>query len=157
MKTIKGTYKNGKIVFFEPVFLPKSSKVIVTANRMRKDCKSKGLQSLEAKDVNYNQIRKNERIRAHGKITILHKDEKNSFHIYDYSKGGLCFLSHKDFAVDDLIHAGIMDPHNEGSSLMELKLSVRGVFENEGKRQVGCRFEDPLDEDLWHGLMQFIG
>ena len=71
----------------------------------------------------------------------------------------MCFVADKNFEVGIHISAGITDPSNTDTVLMELDMEVRGVFisDNKMKMKIGCMFENPVDEDLWHGLLQFLG
>jgi hypothetical protein len=107
----------------------------------------------------YESLREFERVPATGKITIIDAEDTNTYALFDYSQGGLCFVADKNFEVGVHISAGITDPSNTDTVLMELDMEVRGVFisDNKMKMKIGCMFENPVDEDLWHGLLQFLG
>lgn len=106
----------------------------------------------------YESLREFERVPATGKITIIDTEETNSYPLFDYSQGGLCFVADKNFEVGTHISAGITDPSNTDMVLMELDMEIRGVFKSDQgmKMKIGCMFENPVDEDLWHGLLQFL-
>jgi len=104
----------------------------------------------------YESMREFERVPATGNITIIDANSTNTFPLFDYSQGGLCFVANKNFEVGIHISAGITDPSNTEMVLMELEMEVRGVFKSDTGMKIGCMFENPVDEDLWHGLLQFL-
>jgi len=104
----------------------------------------------------YESMREFERVPATGKITIIDASSTNTYSLFDYSQGGLCFVADKNFEVGIHINAGITDPSNTDMVLMELEMEVRGVFKSDNRMKIGCMFENPVDEDLWHGLLQFL-
>ena len=96
----------------------------------------------------YESMREFERVPATGNITIIDANSTNTYPLFDYSQGGLCFVADKNFEVGIHISAGITDPSNTDMVLMELEMEVRGVFKSDNGMKIGCMFENPVDEDL---------
>ncbi len=164
MLSLHGIYEDGKITLLHPIpkKIPESSNILVT---FVDDCAPVG--SLEANNPTekqqepneeyYKSIREFERVKAHGNITIIDNKDRFTFPLNDYSQGGLSFISEKMFDVGQEISSGITDPMNPDLVLMELKMEVRGIFKTEDQfYKIGCMFLDPVDEDLWHGLLQYL-
>lgn len=170
MISLHGVYENGKIKLSyeieEP--LPQNSEVVLTfltdtdGSKVIVAARDDAFE--ERSEEYYESIREFERVKAYGNINIIDGSTKFTFPLNDYSKGGLGFFSDKPFEVGKLISAGIADPSNPDLILMELEMEVRGVYRvlemadtNDGDRyKVGCMFIDPVDEDLWHGLLQYL-
>ncbi len=168
MHSLHGIYENGKITLRNPLpeNIPDSAQVLVTfvvdeeltgadsvdlaipeGNRSLADKQGAGFQSM----------REFERVKAHGNITVIDQDKQYTFPLNDYSQGGLSFLSQEQFTVGQMISAGITDPSNPDLVLMELQMEIRGVIKTEDDQlRIGCMFLDPVDEDLWHGLLQYL-
>ncbi|MBU2515618.1 PilZ domain-containing protein [bacterium] len=164
MQSLHGIFENGKIKLLHPLpkNLPDSSNVLVTfviddgvSKNDKVQSAAKGKQ--EKSEEYYQSIREFERVEARGNITIIDQDDQFVFPLNDYSQGGLSFISDRLFGAGQLISSGITDPSNPELVLMELKMEVRGIFKNDDKSyKVGCMFLDPVDEDLWHGLLQYL-
>lgn len=165
MQSLHGIFENGKIKLLHPLpeNLPQSSNVLVTfvvddeTAKASVDMPDSANGKQEKSEEYYQSIREFERVEAHGNITIIDGDDQAVFPLNDYSQGGLSFISERQFNVGQLISSGIMDPSNPDLVLMELKMEIRGIFKNdEGTFKIGCMFLDPVDEDLWHGLLQYL-
>lgn len=160
MQSVHGVYENGKIFIkrLPSGRLPSASNVIITFtdpdSTQNRASFSVGESGKESED--FESLREFERVPASGEITIIDEKERFTFSLFDYSQGGLCFVSSKGFEIGKNISSGIIDPSNPGDILMELKMEVRGVFEFDDKFKIGCMFLDPVDEDLWHGLLQHL-
>ncbi len=165
MQSLHGIFENGKIRLLQPLpgNIPDSSNVLVTF------VIDEGEPTDEAEELNvaegkldkseeyYQSIREFERVEARGNITIINQDEQFVFPLNDYSQGGLSFISDRQFNVGQLISSGISDPSNPELVLMELKMEIRGIFKTDDNQyKIGCMFLDPVDEDLWHGLLQYL-
>lgn len=160
MHSIPGIYENQKITLLQklPKNIPESASVLITFVTEEEAQESNVAVEPEEKNEEYYQsIREFQRVEATGDITIIEDDANRSFPLNDYSQGGLSFISDHPFNVGDLISSGITDPSNPDLVLMELKMEIRGVFKTDDNRfKVGCMFLDPVDEDLWHGLLQYL-
>jgi hypothetical protein len=168
MHSIYGIYENGKITLRNslPENIPDSSPVLVTFVVDDETSKTDDVELAipdDDKPVNVNagpgfqSMREFERVKAHGSITVIDQENQYSFPLNDYSQGGLSFLSQRHFIVGQMISAGITDPSNPDLVLMELQMEIRGVIKNEDDQlRIGCMFLDPVDEDLWHGLLQYL-
>jgi len=170
MISLYGVYENGKITLLHKLSkpFPEETEVLLTFYGGKS---GRGLESdpdgdvIEKNEDYYKTLREFERVKAEGNITIIDQNKKYSFPLNDYSQGGLSFFSDRGFKVGQAINAGISDPSNSNIILMELAMEVRGIFENENRSRlhkvdnykVGCMFIDPMDEDLWHGLLQYLG
>jgi PilZ domain len=169
MQSLYGIYENGKITLQEKFRgkLPDSSNVLVTFVSEEDGIEDMQSETLEASggevgggnnEEYYRSIREFERVEAEGKITVIDENEQITLPLNDYSQGGLSFISQKPFNVGHVISAGITDPGNTELVLMELKMEIRGVFKTDDEAyKIGCMFLDPVDEDLWHGLLQYLG
>lgn len=169
MITLSGVYDNGEIELdvSPDQNIPGTSEVLVTFLSGKKEVlkslvkeEKDELSSLVASDEQdeeyYESIREYKRVKAHGDITIIEQDAPCSYPLFDYSQGGLSFISERKFNVEQKISAGITDPSNPDVVLMELEMEVRGMYSFDDGYKVGCMFLDPVDEDLWHGLLQFL-
>lgn len=168
MYSVHGVYENGKIKLSQslPENIPDSSSVLVTfvtSEELVEDVEYDEVGMIdespkeEKSEAYYQSIREFERVKAHGKITVIDQENQYTFPLNDYSQGGLSFLSSEQFNVGHMISAGITDPSNPELVLMELQMEVRGIFKtDDGQFKIGCMFLDPVDEDLWHGLLQYL-
>lgn len=156
MQSIRGVYKDGKITLFDSNSnLPEICEVILTVLNESSHKTGKERHSEEY----YKTIRKHERVRAHGKISIINQQDRDTYRLFDYSKGGLSFIAPKEFGKGLKISAAITDPATPELILMELEMEVRGVFPHEDDRggyKIGCMFLNSIDEELWHGVLQFL-
>jgi hypothetical protein len=169
MLSIHGVFEDGKITLSyrseEP--LPENAEVLLTfyddSDRLAR-IERKSEAGIEKSENFYQSIREHERVKAYGSITVIVDDTRHAYPLNDYSQGGLSFISDLTFKIGQKVSAGIADPANPDLVLMELEMEIRGVYEmaefNEseyGHRfKVGCKFIDPVDEDLWHGLLQYL-
>ena len=163
MQSIHGVYENGKITLLHPLpkSIPESANVLVTVvaddDVVEAVDNSLLTASREENEAYYQSIREFERVNAEGNITIIDQETQMNFPLNDYSQGGLSFICDKAFNVGSFISSGITDPANPELVLMELKMEIRGVFKTDaGSFKIGCMFLDPVDEDLWHGLLQYL-
>lgn len=173
MLTVHGTYKNGKITIKRPISgsLPESSEVIITftdsgvdqigCDQIAEEPSRQEIRPTESPETEaggvYEPLREYRRVSSKGDITVIDGNDRFTCQLFDYSQGGLCFLATKSFTVGKSISSGIIDPANSKMVLMELEMEVRGISKYDGKYKVGCMFLDPVDEDLWHGLLQYFG
>jgi len=118
---------------------------------------------IEKNEAYYQSIREFQRVKAYGNINIIDGEERHTFPLNDYSQGGLSFTCKQEFQTGQIISSGISDPSDADMILMELEMEVRRVAdlreegETESRFKIGCMFLDPVDEDLWHGLLQYLG
>jgi hypothetical protein len=165
MISLHGVYEDGRITILDrcPENIPTSTSVLLTFVSTQESLpEARGAKeesgSVEMNEEYYRSIREFERVDAHGNITIIDGDERFTYPLNDYSQGGLCFLSDRKFEIGGVISSGITDPTNPELVLMELKMEVRGIFQTgDDTYKVGCMFLDSVDEDLWHGLLQYLG
>ncbi len=169
MQSVYGVYENGRITLQErlPGGIPESSNVLITFVSEEYDIQDFQDEMMSNPDAEveeeeneeyYRSIREFERVEAEGKITIIDGSEQITLPLNDYSQGGLSFISQKAINVGHVISAGITDPSNTELVLMELKMEIRGVFMTDDEQyKIGCMFLDSVDEDLWHGLLQYLG
>jgi len=171
MLSLPGIYEDGKIKlsYRSDRPLPDHTEVLLIFVDLDSHPHTDSIDETETNGVDrnehyYRSLREFERVKACGNITIIVDGIQHSYPLNDYSQGGLSFISDALFAVGQTVSAGIADPANPDLILMELEMEIRGVFEIEefvdsenGRRyKVGCRFLDPIDEDLWHGLLQYL-
>lgn len=165
MLSIKGRYEDGKLVLYaNPEEVPQQAQVVVTFmpnNGSAGPAQAEKVEELYAEDQHdeayYASIREHKRKKASGTITIVDDFEQTTYPLNDYSQGGLSFLAPADFAKSGTVHAGICDPSDPDMVLMELEMEIRGIYEAPNGKKVGCQFQDSLDEDLWHGLVAYLG
>ncbi|NQU63737.1 MAG: PilZ domain-containing protein [SAR324 cluster bacterium] len=168
MLSLYGTFEDGKIVLSCPEKnqLTENAEVIITFfdDRIRANGEvavSDGL--IEKNEAYYRSIREFQRVKAYGNISIIDGDARYMFPLNDYSQGGLSFSSKHQFSAGQVISCGISDPSDPDIILMELEIEVRGVINTReagdtgDSYKIGCMFLDPVDEDLWHGLLQYLG
>ncbi len=168
MQSIHGIYENGKITLRNPLpdNIPESVQVLVTfvvdeelvdADGADIDIPGESNSSAGKPLPGFHSMREFERVKAHGNITVIDQDKQYTFPLNDYSQGGLSFLSREQFTVGQMISAGITDPSNPQLVLMELQMEIRGIIKTDDDQlRIGCMFLDPVDEDLWHGLLQYL-
>jgi len=153
MLTLKARVEKGKLVINQPAhFLPERSQILLTFTRLGVPQPD---QQAPAED--FLTLRVHERKPATGSITIVHKNQTHRFPLHDYSTGGLSFIAHADFQPEGVLHAGITDPFDPDTVLLELALDVRGLHPQGQGVKIGCQFVEEHDEDLWHGLQMFWG
>ncbi len=155
MLSVKAKYRQGKLIIEGAQSqLPERAQVLVTCYSPG-GFDSPGLENKSASSENRH--RQHERFMADGMIAVLHEGAHKSYPLYDYSQGGLSFTAPSDFAYQGVVQAGITDPFNPDTILMEIDLEIRSLLPTEKGVRVGCRFLDQFDEDLWHGLQMFWG
>jgi len=173
MISVRGIYQDGKITVICPSsqIIPDNSEVIVTfvvdaddgdttedSEVLEKKVETQIVEDTDIDESYFESLREFERVKAEGSITIIDQSRTFRFQLNDYSQGGLSFLSDWKYDIGKIISAGILDPNDRDSILMELEMEVRGVFdEDEEGYKIGCMFVDPIDEDLWHGLLPYLG
>jgi len=168
MISLYGTYEDGKIVLSPTAEerLPENSEVLITFFDDKVSVSGGGAVSrglIEKNEAYYQSIREFQRVKAYGNISIIDKENRYTLPLNDYSQGGLSFTARRDFQVGQIISCGIADPSDDDIILMELEMEVRSVSDisekedREKRFKVGCMFIDPVDEDLWHGLLQYLG
>mgnify|MGYP003960210187 FL=1 len=101
----------------------------------------------------YSKIRKHKRYLAKGNISLIEGDLENTYPLYDYSAGGLSFISDKVFDVGKSLTASIKDPIEQDTSVLDFEFEVARVENYEGQFKIGCKFFDEVDEEIWHSLM----
>ena len=151
MHSIKGRFQNGQLIIVghQPSALVDGAEVLVTLIR-------KSMQ--DEKEESFLHVRSDERNRTDSTITILDGDQKGNYPLFDFSKNGLSFVAPAEYGRENgIIQAGITDPFNPDSVLMELELEIRSVQSIDKGMKVGCKFINQVDEDLWHGLQMFWG
>ena len=168
MLSLYGTYEDGKIILSpsSEELLPENTEIIITffddkIVKHGEAAVSDGV--VQKNEAYYQSIREYQRVKAYGNISIIDGDARYTFPLNDYSQGGLSFSSKHSFQTGQIISCGISDPSDEDVILMELEIEVRSVMNTKEKEdtldsyRVGCMFLDPVDEDLWHGLLQYLG
>jgi len=137
MQSLHGIYENGKIKLLQPLpdSLPESATVLITfvdEGAISGDSPGSAAanQPVEADvpGVSPESMREFERVKAHGNITIIDRDEQFTFPLNDYSQGGLSFISDRVFEVGHLISAGIIDPTNPDLVLMNYRWRSGGLW-----------------------------
>lgn len=107
----------------------------------------------EFSEKDYSKIRKHKRYKAKGKISLIEDDEELVYPLYDYSAGGLSFISDRSFDVKRSLTASIKDPIDQDSSVLDFEFEVVRVVKKDDKFKIGCKFFDEVDEEIWHSLM----
>lgn len=183
MFSIKGIYKNNKIHLIEPLNIKRKTNVIITVlddeQESEIDFASDG--EMEMDDIDdfsgddldldtdiddeqssvdeefseeyYAKIRKHKRYIANGSISLIDGDQEVIYPLFDYSAGGLSFISNRPFEVGVSLTASIKDPIEQDTSVLDFEFEVARVVDYNGKYKVGCKFFDEVDEEIWHSLM----
>ena len=107
----------------------------------------------EFSEKDYSKIRKHKRYKAKGQISLLEDDEELVYPLFDYSAGGLSFISERSFNVKKSLTASIKDPIDQDSSVLDFEFEVVRVVKKDDKFKIGCKFFDEVDEEIWHSLM----
>jgi len=155
MISIQGKYKNGKIHLPKPENeISDYAEVVITFLTNSKNESSKVPKNIN-KSGGSDQ-RQFERVKAHGNITVIDRLDRYVFPLFDYSQGGLSFVAGIKFEKPLQISAGISDPSSPEIVLMELEMEVRGAHEIGKGYKIGCMFSDPMDEELWHGILPYL-
>lgn len=158
MFSIKGIYSQGRIHLQEPLYYQEDCKILVTRIKAKPQAKADAedfdlaeLENLE--EGQFSGQRQHQRKRAKGKISLTEHNMEYIFPLYDYSSGGLSFLSGDSFEKGRKIIAAIKDPLNPAQTLLDFHLEVMRSLAFTGGYKVGCRFAAGMDEELWHSLM----
>lgn len=160
MFSIKATYKDGRFQLEEPLHFDGQAKVILTLLKAEAMGPvghfSEGNQE-ELTEEQKKALRRHERHRARGTITINEEGVEEAFELFDYSKGGLSFISKRPFDKGRLLTAHLKDPMDPESSVLEFEFEVARAVTHEADFKIGCKFTDNIDEGLWHDLMRTSG
>lgn len=158
MFTIRATYQDGKLLLHEPLHFDKKAKVLITV--LNKEATKKVV--VPAVDYDHDPdlaedafkgLRAHERYRAKGSIALVEGHEEYLFPLYDYSAGGLSFLSSYPFEPGRLITASVRDDYDKDVSILDFEFEVVRSSAVKSGYKVGCRFTDDVDEELWHSLI----
>ena len=181
MFSIKGIFKNNKLHLIEPLNIKRKTNVIITILD-DEEISGKGASSASAVDIEdmddyaddltiddidtdqplddeefseeyYAKIRKHKRYIANGNIALIDGDKEVVYPLFDYSAGGLSFISNRPFEVGVSLTASIKDPIEQDTSVLDFEFEVARVVDYNGKYKVGCKFFDEVDEEIWHSLM----
>ena len=185
MFSIKGVFKDNKIVLSESLKIDKKTPVIITfldpekstarsripdfeedfaseknltdSDDFTADTMLEGEDAEELTEQDYTRVRKHKRYPAKGNISLIGLDgdetEEKSYALYDYSAGGLSFISDQPLKVGRTLTASIKDPIEQDTSVLDFEFEVARV-ENRGDHyKIGCKFFDDVDEEIWHSLM----
>ena len=117
------------------------------------DPESNFLAGEEFSEEDYAKIRKHKRYDAKGNISVIESDEEQVFPLYDYSAGGLSFLSDTPFKVGRSLTASIKDPIEQDTSVLDFEFEIARIEGSGKKYKIGCKFSDQVDEEIWHSLM----
>ncbi len=101
----------------------------------------------------YTKIRRHKRYLANGNISLVENDKETTYPLFDYSAGGLSFISDVCFEVGKSLMASIKDPIEQDMSVLDFEFEVARVVEDNDKFKIGCKFFDEVDEEIWHSLM----
>ncbi len=107
----------------------------------------------ELSEEYYSKIRKHKRYIANGNISLVDGDAEIIYPLFDYSAGGLSFISNTEFDVGISLTASIKDPIEQDMSVLDFEFEVARVVDFNGKYKIGCKFFDEVDEEIWHSLM----
>jgi len=107
----------------------------------------------ELSEEYYSKIRKHKRFVANGNISLTEGETETIYPLFDYSAGGLSFVSDTEFDVGISLTASIKDPIEQDMSVLDFEFEVARVVEFNGKFKIGCKFFDDVDEEIWHSLM----
>lgn len=164
MKSIRGTYKNGTIELIDSIELKNKTNVIITflddeipfpenENYGEKDSDLMDIDSEERGEEYYEKLRKHKRYKAKGNITLV-LEKEYTYPLFDYSAGGLSFLSDRLFDSGFVLTAALKYDASGEVLVMEFEITVRRVIdEGNGGYKIGCQFNDDVDEELWHTIM----
>jgi hypothetical protein len=180
MFSIKGIFKNNKLHLIEPLNIKRKANVIITileddefTNAGQSQKESAGdiiedfgedlaiddidtdqpLDDEEFSEEYYAKIRKHKRYIANGNISLIDGEKEVVYPLFDYSAGGLSFISNRAFEVGISLTASIKDPIEQDTSVLDFEFEVARVVDYNGKYKVGCKFFDEVDEEIWHSLM----
>ncbi len=179
MFSIKGIFKNNKLHLIEPLNIKNKANVIITIldDEEYADGDLQDAVSIEETDNSdddlmediisddqplneegfseeyYAKIRKHKRYIANGNISLIDGDREVIYPLFDYSAGGLSFISNRAFDVGVSLTASIKDPIEQDTSVLDFEFEVARVVDYNGKYKVGCKFFDEVDEEIWHSLM----
>lgn len=107
----------------------------------------------ELSEEYYSKIRKHKRYIANGNISLIEGETEIIYPLFDYSAGGLSFVSNTEFEVGISLTASIKDPIEQDMSVLDFEFEVARVVDFNGKFKIGCKFFDEVDEEIWHSLM----
>lgn len=107
----------------------------------------------ELSEEYYSKIRKHKRYIANGNISLIEGEREMVYPLFDYSAGGLSFISDKRFDVGISLTASIKDPIEQDMSVLDFEFEVARTVDFNGKFKIGCKFFDEVDEEIWHSLM----
>ena len=107
----------------------------------------------EFSENDYTKIRKHKRYQAKGNISLVDNEEEQIYPLYDYSAGGLSFISDKPFEVARSLTASIKDPIEQDTSVLDFEFEVARIENTGDNFKIGCKFFDEVDEEIWHSLM----
>ena len=107
----------------------------------------------EFSENDYTKIRKHKRYQAKGNISLVDNEEEQIYPLYDYSAGGLSFISDKPFDVGRSLTASIKDPIEQDTSVLDFEFEVARIENTGDNFKIGCKFFDEVDEEIWHSLM----
>lgn len=182
MFSIKGIFKNNKLHLIEPLNIKGKTNVIITILDEDEYAEPKRMDSDDGLDIEeiddfsddlplddidtdqpsddeefseeyYAKIRKHKRYIANGNISLIDGDKEVVYPLFDYSAGGLSFISNRPFEVGVSLTASIKDPIEQDTSVLDFEFEVARVVDYNGKYKVGCKFFDEVDEEIWHSLM----
>ena len=161
MFSLKGTYIDGKIHLDEPLHFKGKAEIMVTQMETSEPIKAGSSAGFDFDISNdpvlnedaYRDQRNQERYRAKGNIGIQCESGECIFPLFDYSSGGLSFLSRDTFAKGTLLTAAIKDPLDPSTTLLDFEFEVMRELPFTRGYKVGCRFVEMMDEELWHSLM----
>jgi len=153
MFSIRAHFKNGQFHLKEPFFFEGTTEVIVTfVNNPLVAAREQPAQELT--EAQATALRKYKRFVANGKIILTRDNVEETMQLIDYSGGGLSFASLAPFEKGLLLKAALKDPLDLQHSVLEFEFEVARSISKEHHYQVGCKFTDNIDEELWHSLMR---
>jgi len=180
MFSIKGIYKDNKIKLVEPLNISNKSNVIITfleddhieppdvtvgdfpETEVLLDDEDFDLNTDdtdllsdddELSEEDYTKIRKHKRFKAKGNISLVDNEEEQIYPLFDYSAGGLSFISDRPFEVGRSLTASIKDPIEQDTSVLDFEFEVARIENTGDNFKIGCKFYDEVDEEIWHSLM----
>ncbi|MDX2471353.1 MAG: PilZ domain-containing protein [SAR324 cluster bacterium] len=162
MFSLKGTYIDGKIHLDEPLHFTGKADIMVTQMDLPEQVQDSSSSADFDFDIEndpvlnedaYRDQRNQERYKAKGFIGIACESGECAYPLFDYSSGGLSFLSKDSFDKGTLLTAAIKDPMDPSSTLLDFEFEVMRELPFTRGFKVGCRFVEMMDEELWHSLM----